>query len=86
MALDTAAKRHSALSWGQPWRTPPRPSGTVDQAERQAAAFCYGGILASAAAALVYGPGHFAELYAVHPGLKDVRDVHPGFKEVEVRW
>ncbi len=46
MALDTPAKRHSALSWGQPWRTLPFPTGVASQGKRQAGAFCYSGILA----------------------------------------
>lgn len=61
MAIDTAAKRHSALSWGQPWRTPPRPSGTIGQGPRQAAAFCYSGILAAGALTSTGTPNEFYE-------------------------
>lgn len=49
MAIDTAFKRASAINLGCPWRAVlPVPSGTVDQAARQAAALLYSGILAFA--------------------------------------
>lgn len=47
MAIDTAAKRHSAINWGLPWRTMPLPDGTIDQGDRQHVALMYSGILAS---------------------------------------
>lgn len=49
MALDTAAKRHSAINWGLPWRTAPIPDGAISQGDRQHAALMYAGILASEA-------------------------------------
>lgn len=48
MAIDTAAKRSSAITPSLPWRgVLPIASGTIDAAERQAAARLYSGILAS---------------------------------------
>lgn len=50
MALDTAAKRSSAINVGSPWRSRlPLPDGTIGQNDRQAVAFMYGGILAGGA-------------------------------------
>lgn len=49
MAIDTAAKRGSALGWGHPSNlTVPRPDGTIAQADRQTLALMYGGIAAGA--------------------------------------
>jgi hypothetical protein len=49
VALDTAAKRFSAMHVMCPWRAlSVVPSGTIDQAERQAASWLYSGILAGA--------------------------------------
>ena len=51
MAVDTAAKRGSAINPGSPWRSHlPFPDGTIGQGDRQAVAFWYSGILAGAAA------------------------------------
>ena len=44
MAIDTAAKRHSALGYSG---GPPQPDGTIDQADRQTTLAVYGGILAA---------------------------------------
>lgn len=50
--LDTAAKRFSGIYPLCPWRGANIvPTGTVNQAERQASAFVYSGILANAPAA-----------------------------------
>lgn len=46
MALDTAKKRHSALTFRRHY--PPLPDGTIDQADRQTLIGLYGGILAQA--------------------------------------
>jgi hypothetical protein len=52
MAIDTAAKRASAINPGSPWRAHvPFPDGAIGQGDRQAVAFWYSGILAGAAAA-----------------------------------
>lgn len=49
MAVDTAAKRLSALHLGSPWRlTLPLPDGTIGQADRQTLTYLYGGISAGA--------------------------------------
>lgn len=49
MAVDTAAKRFSAVHVSAPWRGLGYfPTGTVDAAERQAVAYLYSGISASA--------------------------------------
>ncbi len=49
--IDSRAKRMSAIFVGQPWRGPMvyAPDVGFGQAERQAAAFMYSGILAGAA-------------------------------------
>ena len=50
MAIDTAAKRGSAINPGCPWRSHlPIPDGTIGQGDRQAVAFWYSGILAGTA-------------------------------------
>ena len=55
MALDTARKRYSAMHTMCPWRgSATLPSGTVDQRERQSAAFLYSGILATVPTAVIY--------------------------------
>jgi hypothetical protein len=47
MAIDTAAKRSSAVHVGAAWRGQvPFPDGTIDQGDRQAVALLYSGILA----------------------------------------
>lgn len=57
MAMNTAAKRYSAITTGLPWRgVNTLPSGTVTQAERQSAAFLYSGILADEPPAPESGP------------------------------
>lgn len=44
--MNTAAKRASAINVGSPWRgVLAYPDGTVDQGDRQAAAFMYSGVL-----------------------------------------
>ena len=48
MALDTQQKRMSAMTPGCPWRGPSvLPTGTIGQAQRQATAYLYSGILAA---------------------------------------
>lgn len=47
MAIDSASKRASAMNISCPWRSSlPLPDGTIDQGDRQHAAFMYSGILA----------------------------------------
>jgi hypothetical protein len=54
MAIDTAAKRASAINPGSPWRAHvPFPDGAIGQGDRQATAFWYSGILAGAAVAAI---------------------------------
>lgn len=49
MAIDSAAKRASAMFPGLPWLRPlPPPDGAIGQADRQAVSGWYGGILAEA--------------------------------------
>lgn len=62
MAIDTKAKRHSALGqrfarlpFGRRFTQPP-PDGTIDQADRQTAGFAYGGISTTQAARVFYRP------------------------------
>ena len=52
MAMDTAQKRMSAISPGQPWRGPMVAAAEAGftQGNRQAAAFMYSGIAAEAPA------------------------------------
>ena len=58
MAIDTRLKRSSAINVGSPWRSIlPAPDGVVDQADRQATALHYSGILAAGAVAFVETPG-----------------------------
>lgn|SRR3990167_993558 len=62
MAVDTAAKRYSALGsrfarlpWGRRFATP-LPDGEIDQGDRQQLGFTYRGILSTAPAAVDPGP------------------------------
>lgn len=56
MAIDTAAKRFSAIHHGSPWRgIAVLPTGTIGQASRQAALRMYSGILFGGGGAT--GPG-----------------------------
>lgn len=51
MALDTRNKRSSAIGVSLPWRNMlPDPDGTTTQADRQAVAYLYAGILAATTA------------------------------------
>ena len=53
MAIDTAAKRSSALDHEEPWQWgAPLPDGTIGQGDRQHSIFSYSGILAGAAAGI----------------------------------
>lgn len=55
MAVDTRSRRAAVLGLvGGLAFTPPLVDGTIDQADRQHAAYCYPGILATA---LVTNPG-----------------------------
>lgn len=56
MAIDTAAKRASAMAigMGSMGIDLPIPDGTIDQADRQTLLGLYGGILASNAAIVIY--------------------------------
>lgn len=47
MAIDTAAKRASAIGVGQCWDCFIIPDGSVDQGDRQTLSGLYGGILAT---------------------------------------
>lgn len=54
MALDTAAKRLSAVAIGSPWRpVVPVPDGTLDQGDRQTFALLARTVLATSAVALI---------------------------------
>lgn len=54
MAIDTAAKRGSAICVSMPWRPfLPLPDGVIDQGDRQAVPFMYSGILAANPAPVV---------------------------------
>lgn len=45
MAVDTAAKRYSALNTGNPWRGPSAiPSGTIGESARAAVVWLYSGL------------------------------------------
>jgi hypothetical protein len=53
--LDTRAKRESGMHPAMPWRSPMKViSGAFSQADRQACAFMYSGILASAGGGNVF--------------------------------
>jgi len=56
MAIDTAAKRSSALDHEEPWQFGiPFPDGTISQADRQHLAHTYSGILISAVIVVTHG-------------------------------
>jgi len=56
MAIDTAAKRSSALDHEEPWQFGiPFPDGAVSQADRQHLAHTYSGILVSAVVVVTHG-------------------------------
>lgn len=58
MAVDTAAKRSSAINPACPWRGRlPLPDATIAQGDRQAVALLYSGILAAGPAAMATTPG-----------------------------
>lgn len=48
MAIDTASKRHSALTFSAVFLPGLIPDGTISQADRQAVTFAYSGLLADA--------------------------------------
>lgn len=51
MAIDTRAKRQSALNFGgRPWVCLPEADGSIDQDDRQHMLMMYGGILVGAVA------------------------------------
>lgn len=55
MAIDTAAKRYSAMNVMCPWRhVAVLPSGTVDGAARQAIRWLYSGILAAGGVVIAF--------------------------------
>ena len=56
MAIDSAAKRLSALHHGLVgWRPPGWPDGTIDQGDRQSTAGMYAGVLAGEPEEVVSG-------------------------------
>lgn len=55
MAIDTAAKRYSAMNVMCPWRhVAVLPTGTVDAAARQTVRWLYAGILAAGGVAIAF--------------------------------
>lgn len=84
MAMDTAAKRHSAVNWGLPWRTLPLPDGSIGQGDRQSVGLCYAGILAGSPVALVYGPISISACEIYCPGPTAVELFIPGMQALEV--
>jgi len=60
MAVDTASKRGSAIYMLCPWRVIPIiPDGTIDQGDRQHAAWMYSGILAGAPVVVADGRSEY---------------------------
>ena len=67
MAVDTASKRGSAICMLCPWRAiPPIPDGTIDQGDRQHAAWMYSGILAGAPVIVTGGSDYWRFITLVH--------------------
>lgn len=63
MAIDTLAKRSSALNVGMPWHvTLPPADGSIGQGDRQHVAHQYSGILAGAAPSILNGPWRVAAI------------------------
>ncbi|HEV8655645.1 MAG TPA: hypothetical protein VGR85_09060 [Candidatus Limnocylindria bacterium] len=66
MAIDTRNKRSSAVFVTMPWRAQlPAPDGAIGQGDRQAVAFMYSGILATAAG----GATLIAQVRGIHRPL-----------------
>lgn len=64
MAIDTRAKRGSAICVSMPWRPfLPLPDGAISQGDRQSVPFLYSGILAGGAAPVDATP-HFTYFLA----------------------
>jgi hypothetical protein len=83
MAIDTAAKRNSAIATRRlPWmrRFAPPTDGTIDQGDRQQVAFVYRGIL-SGLLDIVTGPFRYIAIGAHQPGAKAHGTHQPGAKE-----
>lgn len=59
MAVDTAAKRNSAMVVGLPLRIPPLPDGTIAQGDRQHLAMWYAGITSTPVVSYPYYIGVF---------------------------
>lgn len=77
--MDTRNKRSSAINVGSPWRGMlPAPDGTVAQADRQHAAFLYGGILAGSNVVTINGPLYFAAASVYLPGMMRAGVYRPG--------
>lgn len=77
MALDSAAKRGSAICVSMPWRPfLPLPDATIAPGDRQAVPFMYSGILAGAAIAraAVGGTGRRIKREEFERRLKEQRD------------
>ena len=94
MALDTAAKRASAMGVGCPWLPLVQPDASKPEAWRASASFAYGGNALSAAVVAVYGqlcvpasqfyfPGSLAgQIYS--PGAYDQETYSPGATESQI--
>lgn len=77
MAIDTAAKRFSMMSFGKPFLRLVPPDGSIDQGDRQTYAGLYGGVLAAASAYIV-GELHMAFGAPLQPGIAAGTPLTPG--------
>lgn len=67
MAVDTRAKRSSAISISSPWRSMlPAPDSAIGQGDRQAVPYMYSGILAGAVVASTSGTRHMRQSKSTH--------------------
>jgi hypothetical protein len=92
MAIDTAAKRASAMGVGCPWLPLVQPDASKPESWRAAAAFVYGGNALSAPVAYgqlcvpasqFYFPGSLAgQIYS--PGAYDQETYSPGATESQI--
>ena len=84
MALDTAAKRASAMGVGCPWLPLVQPDASKPEAWRAAAAFVYGGNALSAAVVAAYGQLCIPASQFYCPGSLADQTYSPGATESQI--
>lgn len=79
MALDTQAKRASAIHVSSAWRSiVPVPDGTIGQADRQVIAYYCGAVLFEAVEAPITGPFCVERINIYVPGIETSNIYRPG--------